>query len=205
MGLFIYFFPQMELWIPQQETQSASWKEAAGGAGGYREGGRGGGGQGRSGGRQAIAYRSCNLSKRPHPRCEHLTCDQGRTSQGEELSVHGKSGLLTAASTERGAPQASTDGPPSLEEDQVTADFPAELAGGLTACTPTHGTPRPPRSPVRGADPPGKGPGEAQCPGSFWIHANKLSQARESHCDTDLPARERAQRSGKRSRCGKGR
>lgn len=80
---FIYFSPQMELWIPQQETQSASWKEAAGGAGGYREGGRGGGGQGRSGGRQAIAYRSCNLSKRPHPRCEHLTCDRSRLSQGE--------------------------------------------------------------------------------------------------------------------------
>lgn len=192
----------MELWIPQQETQSASWKEAAGGAGGYREGGRGGGGQGRSGGRQAIAYRSCNLSKMPHPRCEHLTCDQGRTSQGEG-TLSPRKVRLTDCSIYRARGASGIHRRAPLPGDQVTADFPAELAGGLTACTPTHGTPRPPRSPVRGADPPGKGPGEAQCPGSFWIHANKLSQARESHCDTDLPARERAQRSGKRSHCGK--
>lgn len=76
----------------------------------------------------------------------------------KELSVHGKSALLTAASTEQGAPQASTEESTSLGEDKVTADFLAELARGLTPRAPTHGTPRPPHSPVLEPILPAKGP-----------------------------------------------
>lgn len=111
-----------------------------------------------TGDRQSTVYRSCNLRKRPSLRCEHLTRDQGRTSPGEGTISPRKVRLIDRSICRAGVPQASTDGPTSLEEDQAAADFLAELARGLTPRTPTHGTPRPPHSPVHEANPSGKGP-----------------------------------------------